>query len=286
MKTIPHLELASLLFAVVVSAAPAHAQDPVPTPAKQVFDGDYLTVGAGAAIGPSYDGSDDYVVFPVVAVQGRLGGIGIAPRPGGVALDFINDPDDARFSFQLGPVARARFDRHQQIHDPAVAALGKRDIAVEVGGNAGFSINRLTNPYDSLTFSVDARWDVAKAYRGMVIAPNATFQTPLSKGSFAALSLSAEHVDDDYARYYFSVTPADSLASGLPVYAARSGWKSATIALLGGLDLDGDLTNGGFAVFAGATYSRLLGNFKRAPIVSLRGSPDQFVGAIGIGYTF
>lgn len=285
MNSFSHLGFASLVLAMIAST-PVRAQDPVPTPAKTIFDGDYLTVGAGAAIGPSYDGSDDYVVFPIVAVQGRLGGIGIAPRPGGIALDFIGDRDDAKLSFQLGPVARLRLDRHSQIEDPVVAALGKRDVAVEVGGNAGFSINRITNPYDSLTFSLDARWDVAKAHRGMVVAPNATYQTPLSKGSFAALSLSAEHVDDDYARYYFSVTPAESLASGLPAYAARKGWKSAGIGLLGGLDLDGNLTNGGFAVYAGANYSRLFGNFKRAPIVSVRGSPDQFTGAIGIGYTF
>lgn len=266
-----------------LTAAPALAQDPSQ---ETVFDGDYLTVGIGGAYGPSYDGSDDYVFFPAGAVMGRLAGVGISPRAAGVALDFINDPKGEKISLQFGPVVRTRFDRNRQIKDPAIFALGKRDIAVEVGGNVGISLNRITNPYDSLTFSVDVRRDVAKAHRGVVIAPTATFQTPLSQGSFVALTLSAEHVDDKYARYYYSVSTAGGLASGLTPYEARSGWKNAGAGLIGAYDLDGDLTNGGFAVFAGVNYSRLLGNFERSPIVSERGSPNQFTGALGIGYTF
>lgn len=265
-------------------AAPAFAQEPASGPT--VFDDDFLIVGAGVAYVPSYEGSDEYVVTPVPALSGRIGGVGITPRAGGLALDFINDSRDPKISFQIGPVARLRFDRNRQIKDPVVAALGKRDVAVEIGGNVGFSINRITNPYDSLTFSVDVRHDVAGAHDGLVISPNATFQTPLSRGSFVALNMSAEHVDGNYARYYYSVTPGDSVTSGLPVYTAGSGWKNVGAGLIGAIDLDGDLTNGGFSVFVGGNYSRMLGDFKRAPVVSLRGSPDQFTGAIGVGYTF
>ena len=279
----PRLRLPFALLPLLI-AAPAFAQDRPTGPT--VFDGDFLIVGGGVAYGPSYEGSDAYVAFPVPAIAGRLGGIGISPRPGGLALDFINDPRDAKFSFQLGPAARIRFDRNRQIKDPVVAALGKRGVAVEVGGNAGFSINRITNPYDSLTFGVDVRHDVAGAHDGLVIAPNASFQTPLSKGSFVAINVGAEHVDGKYARYYYSVTPGESLASGLPVYGARGGWKNVSVGTLAAIDLDGDLTNGGFSIFAGGNYSRLLGNFERAPVVSIRGTPDQFTGAVGIGYNF
>lgn len=283
MNNVLRLRLPLALLPLLI-AAPAVAQDQTREPT--VFDGDYLTVGVGAAIGPSYEGSDDYVVFPFPAVNGRIAGIGISPRAGGLALDFINDPTDAKISFQLGPVARIRFDRNRQIKDEVVARLGKRDVAVELGGMVGFSINRVTNPYDSLNFSVDVRHDVAGAHDGLVISPGVSFQTPLSKGIYTALSVSAEHVDGKYARYYYSVTPGESVASGLPVYNARSGWKNINAGILTGFDLDGDLTNGGFAVFAGANYSRLLGNFADAPVVSQRGSSNQFTGIIGIGYTF
>ncbi|MFT3968119.1 MAG: MipA/OmpV family protein [Sphingobium sp.] len=277
--------LAAFALVSLSLSTSALAQDePVKEPT--IFDGDFLTVGVAGAITPSYEGSDDYIVTPAPAVAGRIAGIGITPRVGGLALDFINDPDDAKVKMQLGPVVRLRLDRTRQIKDEVVARLGKLDTAVEVGANAGFSISGITNPYDSLTFSVDMRWDVAGAHRGEVIAPNATFQTPLSKASYAVLNISAEHVDDNYADYYFSVTPAGSAASGLRPYQAQGGWKNISAGLIGALDLDGDLTNGGWAIFAAGNYSRVLGNFERSPIVADRGSANQWTGAIGIGYTF
>jgi outer membrane scaffolding protein for murein synthesis (MipA/OmpV family) len=251
-----------------------------------VFDGDYLTVGVGYAYGPGYEGSDSYVAFPVAGLQGRLGGFTLSPRPAGLALDLINEASDSKIAFNLGPVARARFDRTKQIRDPAVLALGTRDMAVEVGGAAGVSISRITNPYDSLSFGVDVRKDVAGAHDGTVIQPSIMFLTPLAASTAVVLNISAEHVDDKYARYYFDVTPAGSRASGLPTYTARAGWKNATASLITFYDLDGNLANGGFALVGGVSYSRLLGNFARSPIVSLRGAKDQFLLGAGLAFTF
>jgi outer membrane scaffolding protein for murein synthesis (MipA/OmpV family) len=286
MIDIQRLRLPLALLSLII-ATPALAQDPTTPPDKpDVFDGDWLTIGAGVAYGPSYEGSDAYVAYPMPAIIGNIGGVGINPRQGGLALDFIDDPRGAKISFQAGPVGRLRFDRNRQIKDPVVAALGKRKVAVELGGTAGFAVNRITNPYDSLSFSVDVRHDVAGAHGGTIIAPGMSFQTPLSRGSFAALSVNAEHVDGKYARYYYSVSPGDSRASGLPVYDARGGWKNVSAGLLGAIDLDGDLTNGGFVVVAGGNYSRLLGSFEDAPVIAQRGTRDQFTAVIGIGYTF
>ncbi len=276
--------LRALMILLAAAASAAKAQDDVSS--RSVYDGDYLTVGAGIGYGPSYEGSDDDVVFPVGAINGRLGGIAITARPAGLALDLIPDRKDAKVGFSLGPVVRARFDRHSDIRDDVVRRLGKRDIAVEAGANAGITGYRLLNPYDSLTLSADIRWDVAGAHKGRVIAPAISYVTPVSRAAAVILALSAEHVDRDYARYYFSVTPAGSAASGLPVYDAGRGWKNAGGALLATYDLDGDLTNGGFALYGGVSYARLLGDARRSPIVSDRGSANQVVGMIGVGYTF
>ena len=113
--------IAALLASI---PAAAMAQDAV-APEESVFDGDYLTVGAGAVYGPSYDGSDDYVITPVPVVQGNLKGIAITPRPGGVALDFIPDAKDARIGFSLGPVASLSRNRASKIKDPVVRSAGK-----------------------------------------------------------------------------------------------------------------------------------------------------------------
>jgi outer membrane scaffolding protein for murein synthesis (MipA/OmpV family) len=269
--------------ALVLLAAPAAAQDAASEPS--VFDGDYLSVGVGAAYGPSYAGSDDYVIFPVPLVQGSFHGVGIDPRSGGVALDFIPDPDKG-VGFNLGVAGRVRLDRSRKIKDPVVRSLGKLDTAIEVGPTAGVTIAQVLNPYDSLTFTTDALWDVAGAHKGMVVDPAVTYFTPLSRGIAASLSLSAEYADGKFADYYYTITPLGSAASGLPVFDAGSGFTRAGANVLLGFDLDGDLQNGGLALFVVGGYSRMLGDAKRSPVTSVRGSADQWLGAVGLGFTF
>lgn len=251
-----------------------------------VFDGDYLTVGVGGFYGPSYEGSDDYVLFPAPVVQGNLLGIAITPRPGGIALDVIPDGKDAKVGFSLGPVANIRRDRASRIKDPVVKSLGKLDTAVEIGANAGVTVYDLVTGYDSLTFSADAKWDVAGAHKGMLWGPSISYFTPVSKGAAVNLSVSAEHMDDDYANYYFTVSPAASAVSGLAAFQADSGWKSVGVNALVGVDFDGDLTNGGLAGFVTGGYSRMLGDAKRTPFTSIRGDADQWLIGGGLAFTF
>lgn len=269
--------------AFALATVPACAQDTEGQ--KDVFDGDYLSVGIGAAYGPSYDGSDDYVVSPVPLLQGSFKGVGIDPRAAGLALDFIPD-HNRKVGFDLGVAGRVRMNRARQIKDPVVKSLGKLDTAVELGPTAGVSLAGLLNPYDSLTFSVDTLWDVAGAHDGMVVDPSVAYFTPFSRGMAGSLTLSTEYADDDFADYYYSVTPAQAGTSGLPAFQADGGFTKASATLLLGVDLDGELQNGGLALFAVGSYSRMLGDAKDSPFTSIRGSADQWFGAIGVGYTF
>jgi len=268
-------------------AAPALAQSSTPAASgDSVFDGDYLSVGIGGAYGPSYDGSDDMVLYPAALVQGSLGGIGISSRGAGVALDFIKTPESG-VDFDLGITGQLRANRSRQIEDPVIESLGELDEAIEVGPTAGLSIPKVLNPYDSLSFSLDASWDINGAHGGMVIEPTMTYFTPLSRGIAASLSLTAEHGDGEFMDYYYSVTPAQSLASGLPAFDPDGGgWTKAGGNLLLGLDLDGNLENGGLAVVVVGSYMHMLEDAKRSPFTSVRGSADQWTGALGIGYTF
>lgn len=278
---------------VLALGAPLAAQDsedePVDAPQEAyedtVFDGDWLSIGLGVGYGPSYDGSDDYVAFPLPVVQGSLGGIGISPRPAGLALDFIPDADEGP-SFSFGPAIRLRNSRADQIEDPVVEAAGELDRAVEIGPSAGVSFPGVLNPYDSVTASADVRWDVAGAHDGMVIQPSLTYFTPLSRGIATSVSLGATVVDDDFARYYYSVTPAQSAASGLPVYQAEGGLTSLGVNVLLAFDLDGDVANGGLAAIVIGGYSRNMNDAKDTPYTSIRGDADQFLAGVGLGYTF
>ena len=276
--------LSAALIAVPALAQQAPAN--IPPLEDTVYAGDWVTIGGGVGVSPSYEGSDDYVFFPVPAAAGSVGGVNFQPKGTGIGADIINDPDDAKVGFVFGPVARVRLDRTRQIKDDVVKRLGKLDTAVELGAQAGIQYSGIITPYDTLSATVDVVWDVAGAHKGRVITPSVSFLTPVSRGAAVVLSVSADHVDDNFAEYYYSISPSGSLASGLPTYNAKGGFQSVGANLLGTYDLDGDLTNGGFAIFGLAGYSRILGNFADSPIVADRGSADQFIGDIGIGYTF
>ncbi len=282
---------------VAISAQPALAQDidrvevapPVVDMDDTAFSGDYLSIGAGVAISPSYSGSDDYVFNVLPIVQGSLGGVDISPRAGGVTLDFIQDPADG-VGFDLGVAGRLRADRAQQIEDEVVLDYIELDRAIEVGPSVGVNFPQVLNPYDSLSIGTDVMWDVNGAHEGMVVSPSISYFTPLSRSIVASLSVSAEWADEDFQDYYFAVDDADYIGPGAAPLAEfdpdGGGFTKAGVNLLLGIDLDGDVTNGGLGLVLIGGYSRVLGDAADTPFTSVRGSKDQFLGAVGIGYTF
>lgn len=284
---------AACTLAAACAAQPLYAQAQeaesakADAPDRGVFAGDWLTLGVGAGYGPSYDGSDDYVLFPAPIAQGSVGGFDFGARGPGLYVDLIADGNSASdVKFLLGPLVRVRLDRNSKIKDPVVGLLGKEDVAIEVGATAGVSFSKVLHAYDTLTLSTDVQWDVAKAHRGRLISPSISYSTPLSTAIFTNLSLSATHVDGNYADTYFSIDAAGSAASGLPVFHADGGWKSYGASLLGGYDLSGDARDGGWGMFGLVSHSRLTGDAKRSPVTSIRGDADQWFLAAGVSYTF
>ncbi|NCP12555.1 MAG: MipA/OmpV family protein [Sphingomonadales bacterium] len=271
--------------ALTVLPVAAHAQAEA-APEDSIFDGDYITLGIGIGYGAQYEGADEYEIFPAPLIRGKLGGVEISPRPGGLALDLIPDAEDPKIGFSFGPVIRYRANRTGKIKDPQVAALGELDAAVEIGANAGVTVYKLLSDYDALTLSSDLRYDIAGAHKGQVIAPGISYFTPVSRGAAVVLSFSGEFVDDKYADYYFSVSPAGALASGLPVFQAKGGLKSYGPTLLGAYDFDGNLLNGGLSAFALAGYSRLAGDARRTPLTSQVGDASQWIVGGGLAYSF
>lgn len=280
--------------ALILLAAPLAAQDPGNEPQTPdsyegtVFDGDWITLGVGAVFNPSYDGSDDYVVSPLPLVQGSLFGVAINPRPAGIAFDFIPDGDN-KVNFNLGVAARLNRNRASRIKDDVVEQYGELDTSIEVGPTVGLSFPGVLNPFDSVSINADILWDVAGASEGMTINPSITYFTPVSKGAAISFSLSARHVDDDYARYYYSVPVAPAavpVADRLPVFNAKGGFDKVGATLLVGVDFDGDLTNGGLAAFLLGGYSRVVGDAADTPFTSIRGSESQWLIGAGLGYTF
>jgi outer membrane scaffolding protein for murein synthesis (MipA/OmpV family) len=274
------------IVAVAALAIPAAAmaQDAPPPLPDPLDRSDTLTIGAGAAWIPDYEGSDDYKITPAAALRGRVGGMSFFSRATWLYLDVI-PRGSGQLDFDVGPIVGVRMNRTGKVKDDLVDALPELDTAIEVGGFAGVTLHGLTNPYDALSFRVDYLVDVGGAHKSSVITPTIDFGTPLSRKSYIGASLSADFAGNGYADYYFGIDPSDSLASGLPVYNPSGGFKDWKFGLLGAYAITGDLTHG-FSLFATGNYSHLAGDFKDSPVVRQRGSASQWLGAIGVGYTF
>jgi outer membrane protein len=278
---IPYLSV--MLFCLAASfPGIASAQDDIRP------GGDRMTLGVGAAFVSSYIGSNTGTIVPMAAVQGQVSGLSFSSQGTSLSVDLVPDGGKPGWKLQLGPVAMLRLDRSGMIGNKAVAALGKLDKAWEVGGWVGIQrTGVVTSPYDNLSASLSWQHDVGNAHGSSVVSPSLDYGTPLSKTSYASVSLSADHVGKGFGAYYFDVDAAGSAASGLPVYdgAIKAGWKDWNTSLLAAHSLTGNLTHG-LGIFATAGYARLLGAYRRSPIVSVAGSPNQLSGALGIAYTF
>ncbi len=268
-------------IAIALVAQPALAQE-----TETVDDGgDNFTIGLGASYVPSYEGSDDYVFSPAGLVRGRVSGISFFSRATALYVDVIPNAASAPLTVEFGPMVNVRLDRTRRIRDDRVKALGELDAAIEPGAFFGVTKSGVLHGYDFLSARLDVTHDVADTHDSTIISPNLEYGTPLSQTIFVGASLSAEHVGGGFANTYFSVTPAGAFASGLAPYDADGGWKNVRGTLLGTFSLSGDLRKGA-AIFVVGSYSKLLGDFKRSPIVRDAGDADQWFGAIGLSYTF
>jgi len=255
---------------------------------KIVFDETWASVGLGIGAVPSYAGSDDYIAFPLPVLAGRVAGIGISPNGPGFTLDLFSPESGANQGTRFfgGPTFRVRNDRAQQINDPVVELAGELDWAVEVGAQAGVSFSGVFNPVDTLSISAQARWDVAGAHDGMLIEPSMTYSRLFGPGIRFSTNLGLQFVDDSFADYYFSLSPGQSVASGLPVFTADGGLNNASSTTIINFDLDGNALNGGLNIYTVLGYSRMIGDGADTPFTSIRGDANQFIGGVGLGYTF
>ncbi len=272
--------LVALLAAVPALAQPVN-DTAMPNPNDQ---SDNFTIALGGAWIPDYEGSNDYEGTPFAAIRGRVNGMSFSTRGTYLYLDLIRRPDSG-VDFDAGPIVGFRRERTGKVKDDFVTDLPERDTAIEIGGFAGVTFHGLTNPYDQLSLRLDVVSDVGGAHKSTIFTPNIDFGTPLSRHTYIGASLSADFVADRYADYYYSITPAEGFVAGLPAYEAEGGMKNWKLSALVNQSITGDLTHG-LSIFAGGTYSRLVGDIADSPIVDGRGSRSQWQAALGLAYSF
>lgn len=171
-----------------------------------------LSVGVGPVYRPDYFGSDDFELRPDPEVYVKFRNF--------VFLD--NDGADLALfgfsGFSFGPSIRLVGDRDES-ENPDLIGLGDIDPTFEVGGFAA------TKFLDRFLVRAKVRKGVVGGHRG--ISVDATGTVLLFRVGRVSTSVSgtATWIGDRYADTYFSITPAQSLASGLPEYEADRGLR-------------------------------------------------------------
>jgi MipA family protein len=276
-----------LSIALIASASPAFAQSGPPEGVSRSEDRNSLTLGIGGGIGPEYEGASDYGFQPGGIIQGKVNGFDFQVRGPNIYIDLIRDAPGSKLNVIAGPVAQIQSDRTSQgdIKDPRVALLGTRDTAVELGGYVGVGIKGFLIPPASLTFDLAFVHDVAGAHDSFILTPGVALSSPVSQRTFARLGVSADYVGGGYGQTYFDVA-ANPAPGALSAYATDgAGFKSIGSTLLLTHDLGGD-NRKGWALFGLGGYKRLLGQYGDSPIVRDAGSADQFLGVVGVAYSF
>lgn len=283
--------LLSVGAALLASAVPAFAQEttsPAQAPITPDVDtgGNSITVGVGAALVPTYEGSDNSRVVPVPAIRGNIDGYAFSTRGTKLVVDIVPNDEGPVWDYQFGPVVSLNFNRVGDPGDARVDALGRKKIALEVGGMVGIGkTGVITSDYDKLSVSAVFVNDVTGIHNSFTLTPQIDYGTPLSRRAYVGLSASATYVGNGYANTYFGVSPSQVAASTLPAFNPESGFKNWSLSALGAYSITGDLL-GGVQLIGGVSYSRLLSDFANSPITRIAGDRNQWFYALGVAYTF
>ena len=242
-------------------AGVAHADDPKAWT---------VSIGAEGAAVPAYDGATRYVFrpFPLVDV-----------RQAGTPARFHSPRESFGFgildtgSFRMGPVGRLRYERKES-SDANLRGLGDVDWALELGAFAEYWVLPWLRAYGELRQGIGG-------HTGLVsdILVDAVYRaTPaLTFSAGPRLAVQSEKAVSPY----FDVTAAQSATSGLPVYSTSGGVTSWGVG--GQVRYEWSPQ---WATYTYVEYQRLVGTVANSPLVSLRGTPDQFAGGIGVTYSF
>lgn len=227
-----------------------------------------VRVGLGAQLHPAYVGADATRVAPLFHINTARGtnefafaapddsfGIGIASTGGfsfGAAGNIASARENSDVGAPVGNVPRTFEAGGFVQYQPSDAFRLRAEILKGIGGHEGVlgtvGADRIWRHGDRYVFS---------------IGPRVMFS------------------DARYQRAYFGVTPAASLASGLPTFRPHAGVYA--VALASGLSYELDSRWG---LFGFARYERLVGDAAKSPIVREFGSRNQLSGGIGLNYTF
>lgn len=255
------------LFAVILAVMPTAAMA-VDSSAKGYWT---VVFGAEGHVMPRWQGSDgNYIFVPVPLLSVRRAGT--SERFQGTRDSFGFALIDAG-QFRAGPVGAIRLSRKQG-DDTKLLGLGDVDAAFEFGIFAEYMWASWLRTRAEVRQGTGGHHGVVADLTADAIAP-VSRQLTLSAGPRMTLASTPATTP------YFSITAAQAAASGLPAFDAKGGVRS-----VGAGAKARYLWSPQWGTHIFVEYERLTGDAKNSPLVSLRGSPDQWTFGAGITYAF
>ena len=226
-----------------------------------------ITLGAEGRVEPIFQGSKRYELHPYPLFDLRRYGTPErfhGPRDG-LGVGLIEGSN-----FLIGPVGQLKMQRRER-DDTVLTGLGDVPWALELGGFAEYWWMPWLRTRAEVRQGVTGHHGVvADLFADAVVPVNP--QLTLSGGPRVTLATGAA------TRPYFSITAVQSAASGLPIFDAEGGVRS-----VGAGTQARYFWTQQFATHAFVEYERLTDDAANSPLVTQRGSPNQFT--IGLGAT-
>lgn len=272
MRLSVHVQLfiVAVLVAVVVSFS-------TPAPAQLIpLDVDMPQVaGLGVGVLPDYEGSNDYTMgvapFARYTFKGNERYVQLLANE--VTFNVLNLKN-----FRFGPSLTYQFGR-SNVHDSVVKHMEDIDGTVMGGVFADYVIHFRNDLRNRLIFGADFHQDLGGVSNGNRGGASVRYWFPIAKPVDIFVGGRMDFASRNYMHTYFGVNREDALRTGLPTYNAAGGAKN--YALMTGATL---YLSKSWLLAAGLRYSRLLDHASDSPIVDKRGSANQLIGGVGIGY--
>jgi outer membrane scaffolding protein for murein synthesis (MipA/OmpV family) len=232
--------------------------------------GKKITVGAGVAVVPDYEGSEDYKAAPLLHFR--------MAWANGRYFDFtgnrikFNIMKDSNWS--IGPMARYRGERDDDVDDDQVSRMKDVDAAIELGGFVAYEFGE--------NFEVGANLvqDVADGHDGYLVGFHVGYKIHMEK-MMIGLKAFTTYVNNDYMEAYFSVNHSNVGNAQLRFYDADEGFKDVGLTCVISYKF-----NDSWGTTGVLGYTRLVGDPADSPVVDNRGDENQLLGGIMATYRF
>lgn len=274
-----------LIACIALASSPGFAQSTGDSTKSEESRGDWSGFfAAGPGIAPEFEGAGSYQFIPFISADLKFRNVTLEFRGLGARLDIFSALGTG--AIYGGPAIEFKFARDNklgQVGDP-VRFLDKVSGQVLGGGYVGVKLGGDENGQGQFRIETSG----LASSKGFEATGLVSYALVRNEKYFADIDNSITYASAKYMRTYFGVTPAEAVRSGLAAFNPGSGLKDISTGLTLGYQF-----NSRWGVVANGTYSYLIGDAGKSPIVKGRltgvkaeGSRSQFVGGIAISYRF